>query len=103
MTVLSAMVDKDEVATGRIAFPPVILRVLKLATATAMARVVARTTNNLQLLQMLTELANDTLDMAPQAYRKQKLNFAELYHGIYGQPSDCFTVESEPTMARGFF
>ena len=72
------MVDTDEVATGRTAFPAVILRVLKLAMATAMAKATVRAANNLKLLQLLTELANDTLDMAPQSYRKHKLNFAEL-------------------------
>ena len=70
------MVDTDEVATGRTAFPAVILRVLKLAMATAMAKATVRAANNLKLLQMLPELANDTLDMAPQAYRKHRLNLA---------------------------
>ena len=65
------MVDTDEVATGLTAFCPVILRALKLAMATAMAKATARAANNLELLQMLPELANDTLDIAPQAYRKQ--------------------------------
>ena len=75
MTVLSAMVDTDEVATGRTAFCPVILRVLKPAMATAMAKATARAANNLQLLQMLTELTNDTLVMSPQAYKKTQTKF----------------------------
>ena len=65
------MVDTDELATGRTAFCPVILRALKLAMATAMAKATTRAANNLKLLQMLPELANDTLDMTPQAYRKR--------------------------------
>ena len=72
------MVDTYEVATGRTRFPPVILRELKVAMATAMAKATVRAANNLKLLQMLPELANDTLDMAPQAYRKHKLNFSHL-------------------------
>ena len=102
VTVLSAMVDTDEVATGRTAFCPVILRVLNLAMATAMAKATVRAANNLKLLQMLPELANDTLDMAPQVYRKHSLSFAELPFLV----SHWIILQLKvrlPTMARGFF
>ena len=57
------MVDTYEVSTGRIAFPAVVLRVLKVAMPTARAKATVRAANNLKLLQ-LGELANDTFDMA---------------------------------------
>ena len=40
------------------------LNMLKLAMATVMAKAVARAVNNLQLLQLFSEFANATLDMA---------------------------------------
>ena len=59
------MVDKYEVTVGPTTLCEVVLRMLQLAMATVMAKAAATAANNLQILHLLPEFVNVTLDIAP--------------------------------------